>query len=97
MPLAAKYTGAIGFTRDGRRFTMKLDVDAKVTTFGYAGIVPPLETDIVATPERKREVDERDFLLKDIAPPIRRKTDGAPVPPPTGNGSAAPTPPRDSK
>jgi hypothetical protein len=81
MPLAAKWAGRISFGRDGRRFAMKLDVDAKVTAFGFAGVVPPLEADVVATPERKREVDERDFLLKDIAPSIRKNPDGTAAPP----------------
>ena len=32
---------------------------------------------MVATPERLREVDDRDFLLQGIAPPMRKPTDGA--------------------
>jgi hypothetical protein len=76
MPLAAKLTGAIGFQREGRRFTMQIDLDGKITALGVVPIAAPAEADVVATPERKREVDERDYLLQDIAPPIRKNPDG---------------------
>lgn len=91
VPLAARLTGSVGFTRDGRRFTMKLELDAKVTARGAVAIAAPATGDVVATPERKREVDERDFLLEDIAPPIRKHSDGTAVKPAlkNGNGSAA--------
>ena len=39
-------------------------------------ITAPAEAEVVATPERKREVDERDYLLQGIAPPIRKNADG---------------------
>ena len=41
----------------------------------------PAEGEVVATPERLREVDERDYLLQGIAPPIRKNPDGTAVPP----------------
>lgn len=96
MPLAVRVSGSIGFTRDGRRFTMKLDLDGKLTKLGVAAITAPAEADVIATPERKREVDERDFLLQDIAPPIRKKSDGTAAPPAVGSGSAAPAPKSDA-
>jgi uncharacterized protein (DUF1684 family) len=77
VPLAVKLAGAIGFTRDGKRRTMKLGVDGAITKIGTpAEIAAPARSEVVATPERMREVDDRDFLLRNIAPPIRRNPDG---------------------
>jgi hypothetical protein len=74
VPLAVKLAGAVGFTRDGRRFTMKLGLDGAIGGIGTAvAIAAPAPADVVATPERLREVDERDFLLQGIAPPLRRE------------------------
>jgi hypothetical protein len=73
-----KLAGAVGYTRDGVRRTMKLSVDAAITGIGTpVAIAAPDRAEVVATPERMREVDDRDFLLRNIAPPLRRKTDGA--------------------
>jgi hypothetical protein len=95
MPLAAKLSGTVSFSRDGRRFTMKLSVDGKASAIGQpVEIAPPPEDQIVATPERRREVDDRDYLLQGIAPPSRRNPDGTPVPPsprfPDGTTNAPP-------
>ncbi len=77
VPLAVKLAGAVGYTRDGVRRTMKLSVDAAITGIGTpVAIAAPDRAEIVATPERMREVDDRDFLLKNIAPPLRRKAEG---------------------
>lgn len=77
VPLAVKLTGTVGFSRDGRRFVMKLSVDAAVSGIGtVAAIAAPAEGEVVATPERLREVDDRDYLLQGIAPPLRKNTDG---------------------
>jgi hypothetical protein len=77
VPLAVKLTGTVGFSRDGRRFVMKLSVDAAVSGVGtVAAIAAPAEGEVVATPERLREVDDRDYLLQGIAPPLRKNTDG---------------------
>jgi len=82
VPLAAKLTGAVGFARDGRRFTMKVSLDAAVSGVGTtAMITPPPDGEIVTTPERMREVDDRDFLLQGIAPPLRRNADGTAIAP----------------
>jgi hypothetical protein len=89
MPLAAKLTGNVAFTRDGRRFVMKLQLDAKITSVGTAQIAAPAEAEVVATPERKREVDDRDFLLHDIAPSIRKNPDGTAVKPATPDPAPA--------
>ena len=82
VPLAVKLAGTVGFTRDGRRFTMRVSVDSSVSGIGTtATIAPPPEADVVATPERMREVDDRDYLLQGIAPPLRRNSDGTAIPP----------------
>ncbi len=82
VPLAVKLTGTVGFTRDGRRFAMKVSVDSAISGLGSAAmIVPPPDGEIVATPERRREVDDRDYLLQGIAPPLRRNPDGTAIPP----------------
>lgn len=76
VPLSVKLTGAIGFARDGRRFKMKLSLTSTVSAVGTAtAIAAPASTEVVATPERLREVDDRDYLLQGIAPPLRKGTD----------------------
>ena len=76
--LAVKLSGAVGFTRDGRRRTMKLGIEGGLTAIGTAAAIsPPARAEVVATPERLGEVDERDFLLRNIAPPLRHSGDGA--------------------
>ncbi|HEU4734421.1 MAG TPA: hypothetical protein VFT22_41305 [Kofleriaceae bacterium] len=82
VPLAVKLSGSVGFARDGKRFTMKVSVDSTISGVGSpAMILAPAEGDVVATPERLREVDDRDYLLQGIAPPLRRNPDGTAVPP----------------
>jgi len=82
VPLVMKLAGTIGFSREGRRFTMRVSVDSLISGVGSARVIAtPAETDVVATPERLREVDDRDYLLQGIAPPLRRNPDGTAVPP----------------
>ncbi|HEX3761186.1 MAG TPA: hypothetical protein VHW23_20970 [Kofleriaceae bacterium] len=82
VPLAVKLTGTVGFTRDGRRFAMKVSVDSTISGIGTAAmILPPPDGEVVTAPERRREVDDRDYLLQGIAPPLRRNPDGTAVPP----------------
>ncbi|HEX2688538.1 MAG TPA: hypothetical protein VHN14_18045 [Kofleriaceae bacterium] len=82
VPLAVTLAGTIGFTRDGRRFAMKISVDSTLSGLGSENLItPPPDAEIVATPERLREVDDRDYLLQGIAPPLRRNLDGTAVPP----------------
>ena len=92
VPLKVLLTGSVAFSRDGRRFVMKLGVDATVISVGATAITAPPEAEVVATPERLREVDERDFLLRDIAPSIRKNPDGTAMPPvpPQIDGSTKP-------
>lgn len=73
-PLAVKIAGTIAFTRDGRRFRMKTSVTSAISGIGApASLTAPADTEVVATPERRREVDDRDTLLEGIAPPLRKK------------------------
>ena len=82
VPLVVRLSGTIGFTRDGRRFAMKIAVDSLISGLGSPSVIAtPADADVVATPERMREVDDRDYLLQGIAPPLRRNPDGTAVPP----------------
>jgi hypothetical protein len=98
VPLSIKLTGSIGFSRDGRRFTMKVSIDGSASAIGrIAELATPPAEQVVATPERLREVDDRDYLLQGIAPPLRRNPDGTAVTPqPKLAGSASP-PPQDKE
>lgn len=76
-PLGVKLSGTVGFVRDGRHFAMQVSVQSDVSNVGKpAAIAVPSSDDVVATPERMREVDDRDFLLQGIAPPLRKNADG---------------------
>jgi len=89
VPLSVKLAGTVAFSRDGRRFSMQVSVQSDVA-MTVAQIAAPATEEVVATPERLREVDERDFLLQGIAPPLRKNTDGTGVAPqPKAAGSAA--------
>ncbi|HEU0029146.1 MAG TPA: hypothetical protein VFQ53_00845 [Kofleriaceae bacterium] len=90
VPLAVKLTGTVGFVRDGRRFAMKISLDASITSIGtVAQLAAPPEAEVVTTPGRLGEVDERDFLLQGIAPSIRKNPDGTAIAPAIGSGSDA--------
>ncbi|MGE0549955.1 MAG: hypothetical protein AB7O24_27980 [Kofleriaceae bacterium] len=93
VPLSVKLAGTIGFARDGRRFRMKTSVQSTVTALGAVAIAAPADTEIVATPERRREVDDRDFLLQGIAPPLVKNRDGtAATPQPADHKSPGKSP-----
>ncbi len=82
VPLSVKLSGTVRFLRDGRRFAMQVSVQSDISEIGkVAEIAVPATEDVVATPERLREVDDRDFLLQGIAPPLRKNTDGTAVSP----------------
>lgn len=79
VPLSVKLAGTISFMRDGRRFRMKTSITDELSAIGApVAIAAPPEAEVVATPERPREVDDRDFLLEGIAPPLRKAQDGTP-------------------
>jgi hypothetical protein len=77
VPLSVKLTGTISFMRDGRRFKMKITLDEKVTQLTPTAIAAPAKAEVVTTPERMREVDDRDSLLQGIAPPSRKQNAGS--------------------
>lgn len=95
VPLHVKLAGTIGFSRDGRRFSMKVSVVSDVSAVGQVvAIAAPLPEDVIATPERLREVDDRDLLLQGIAPPLRKSADSAIPAPPAGPPPAGKSSPR---
>jgi hypothetical protein len=72
--LRAQISGQVAFARDGRRFTMKLEARHQTEPLAAAPtFAPPPAEDVVTTPERLREVDDRDFLLEGMAPQARKK------------------------
>lgn len=89
VPLTVDIDAKIGFSRDSRSFVMKVKLNAAVANIGKAEtIAAPPEGEVVATPGRMREVDDRDYLLQGIAPPIRKNPDGTavqPAPAPAGS------------
>jgi hypothetical protein len=83
VPLAVHLTGTISYPRDNQRYSLALVLDASVVGIGHAAdITTPAAPDVVATPERLREVDDRDTLLGGMAPPLRKHPDGTAAPPP---------------
>jgi hypothetical protein len=73
-PLAAELEAKVAFSRDGRSFVMKVKLAMTVADIGKpATIAAPPEGEVVATPGRLREVDDRDTLLQGLAPPTHKK------------------------
>jgi hypothetical protein len=90
--LSAKVAGAIEFTRDNRQFKMQVTSARTADAVGAAiAIAAPPASEVVATPERAREADDRDALLEGIAPPTRRPSTPAVTGDPVG-GKGAGTP-----
>jgi hypothetical protein len=74
VPLAVKLDGTLEYERDGHQLSMHVTLDASLASIGRpASIIAPSGDEVVATPERLREVDDRDFLLQGIAPPSRKE------------------------
>jgi len=91
IPLHARFSATFTFVRDGRTFTETIEVGHDVSGIGQAvALATPPADEVVTTPERSREVDERDTLLQGMAPPARR-ADPSAVPAPD-EGAAAPLP-----
>jgi hypothetical protein len=92
-PLELKLSGTVSFMRDGRRFKMKTTITSALSAIGTpVAITAPADTEVVATPERTREVDDRDYLLQGIAPPIRKNADGTALTPQPSKPPAPVTP-----
>jgi hypothetical protein len=98
VPLSVKLQGSIAFSRDGRQFVMRLGLDASIASIGsVAAIAAPPDGEVVATPERLGEVDERDFLLHGIAPSTRAKSDGSAAAPIVPDSKKPPDDPEKKK
>ena len=67
--LAARLSAEVSFVRDGTSLTMTIAVSQAVEPIAAPTIAPPPAENTVATPERSREVDDRNALLQGIAPP----------------------------
>lgn len=96
--LRAKLQGTVEFVRAGKPLTMTVEVEQSVA-LGPQAIAAPADDQVVATPTRLREVDDRNLLLRGLAPSIgKAATDplggepGAEPDPAAGSaaGSAAP-------
>ena len=95
VPLSVHLTATVAFSREARHFTMNVALTEAASAIGQASaIAAPAAEDVVATPERAREVDDRDFLLQGIAPPLRKNPDGTArvAEPPPGHSVPAPSP-----
>ncbi|HEY4239570.1 MAG TPA: hypothetical protein VGM88_07125 [Kofleriaceae bacterium] len=68
VPLAVSLDGELTFAREGASHTMKVSVKTELAP-GAVAVDDPGGDQIVATPERLHEVEDRDQLLKDLAPP----------------------------
>lgn len=82
IPLQAKLSGTIQFSREGKNLEMKVEVTHAISSVGAAAdVAAPPDDQTVATQRRGREPDDRQTLLEGIAPPAKR----APTPSnPTG-------------
>lgn len=85
-PLEARLSAKFVFVRDGRTFTQTIEVGHAISGVGQpvALATPPAE-ETVTTPERSRDVDERDALLEGMAPPAKQ-AGGPPVVVPDESG-----------
>jgi hypothetical protein len=79
--LRARVQGTVAFMRDGKPLTMSIEVEQSVAP-GPKTIAAPEADQVVATPTRLREVDDRNFLLRGLAPPV-----GVAAPDPLGGGA----------
>ncbi|WP_152629449.1 hypothetical protein [Haliangium ochraceum] len=71
-PLHAELRGAVRVPRDGQTVRMSVQLSHDIENIGQTPeIAVPAEDQWVATPERSRELEERDELLEDIAQPAR--------------------------
>jgi hypothetical protein len=64
--------GTVGFHRDGVAYSMRIEVSSAVSNVGQTPVITePAAEEVVLTPGRMHEVDDRDKLLEGIAPPLR--------------------------
>lgn len=78
-PLRGKLEGKLSFQRDGRSFEMSVVVTHEINDIGKAPAVSaPPKDQTVDTHKRRYELEERDRLLRGIAPPAAKSTPLAP-------------------
>jgi len=72
-PLGGELSAEVAFTRDGTAYTMALSANHAIEAVGeLVEIAAPPPEQAVATPSRSHEIEERDQLLRGIAPPARK-------------------------
>lgn len=88
-PLHVQFEGVVGFERDKRQFEMSVSVDQSIGEIGHTRQVSAPEKEMtMVIPPRRHELEERDSLLKSIAPPARRApTPAPPKAPSPGSGT----------
>jgi|JI10StandDraft_1071094.scaffolds.fasta_scaffold05147_4 hypothetical protein len=91
--LRAAIAGEVTFERDGKRLTMAITVKQQVEAIAAPTISPPPADLVVATPTRSREVDDRNTLLKGIAPPQGKAAIDEPAVEPATPPTTPPTTP----
>ncbi|MEZ4403977.1 MAG: hypothetical protein R3B06_28390 [Kofleriaceae bacterium] len=69
VPLTGRLAATVTFQRDGKPLTMTVAVDHAVASIAAPALAPPPADQTVTTPTRSREVDDRNQLLRGIAPP----------------------------
>lgn len=96
LALRAHVDATVAFARDGKRLTMRLVIDHAVAT-GAVTIAPPAADQIVATPVRATEVDDRNYLLQGIAPAAGKGQTSTPGTPSAPSAPSAPSTPGEGK
>ena len=77
LPLAGQLAAQLTFVREGHSYAMTLVATHAVKDVGATvAITPPAPTDSVETPGRSPDFDDREDLLRGIAPPARRGPTG---------------------
>jgi hypothetical protein len=75
IPMNVKLAGQVGFVREGRTFVMNVTCEHTLEAMTVA-VAAPEASEVVATPERAREVDDRNALLRGIAPLVDKAASG---------------------
>ncbi len=71
--LDLQFKGSLSFERDGKTQNMTIAAQRSVSEIGHAeAIAAPDDATLLEIPARRRQLDERDRLLKGIAPPARK-------------------------
>ena len=76
VPLSVVLTGQLTFAREGKRLAMKVALESSIASVGPVAIAAPAAGETIATPERLKEVDDRDTLLDGFAPPQKPRPGG---------------------